>query len=130
VPGYLAAVDALTALGIDEVVVYCVNDGAVMTAWAESQGVPENSIIKLMGDPFGVVTDALEMQLEHAGPKKVGLVNRCKRFALYIENGEVKIVRVAESDDDPAGDERPDATLAESMIDAILALRGQEKDEL
>ena len=26
--GYLAAVDALKALGIDEVLVYCVNDGA------------------------------------------------------------------------------------------------------
>jgi len=101
-----------------------------MTAWGESQGVPEKSIIKLMGDPFAEVTEALEMQLEHAGPKEKGLVNRCKRFALYMENGVVKIVRVAESEDDPAGDERPDDTLAESMIEAIMALRGQKKDEL
>ena len=33
IPGYLAAQDALKAQGIDEIVVYCVNDGAVMTAW-------------------------------------------------------------------------------------------------
>ena len=111
-------------------VVYYIVYYTVMTAWGESQGVPEQSIIKLFGDPFGQVTETLEMQLEHAGPKKKGLVNRCKRFALYIENGVVKIVRVAEAEDDPAGDERPDATLAESMIEAILALRGEKKDEL
>ena len=103
---------------------------SVMTAWGESQGVPEDSIIKLYGDPLGTVTEVLEMQLEHAGPKKKGLINRCKRFALYIENGVVKIVRVAESEDDPAGDEKPDATLAESMMEAIAELRSETKDEL
>lgn len=110
--------------------IYCVNDGAVMSAWGESQGVPEDSIINLYGDPFGEVTEKLDMQLEHVGPKKKGLLNRCKRFALYIEDGVVKIVRVAESEDDPAGDERPDATLAESMMDAVRALRGENEDEL
>lgn len=50
-PGYLAKEDALKELGIDEVVVFCVNDGAVMNAWAADQKVPEESIIKLMGDP-------------------------------------------------------------------------------
>lgn len=102
----------------------------VMTAWAESQGVPTDSIIKLYGDPYGQVTEKLDMELTHAGPKKKGLVNRCKRFALYVENGIVRIVRVAESEDDPAGDEFPDVTLAESMIEAILALREGKKEEL
>lgn len=101
-----------------------------MTAWAESQGVPADSMIKLLGDPYGQVTEKLDMELTHAGPKSVGLVNRCKRFALYVENGIVKIVRVAESEDDPAGDDFPDATLAESMMEAILALRNGKTDEL
>ena len=35
----MEAADALTALGIDEVIVFCVNDGAVMSAWAEDQKV-------------------------------------------------------------------------------------------
>ena len=35
IPGYLAAQDALKAQGIDEIV-YCVNDGAVMTVWHQA----------------------------------------------------------------------------------------------
>ena len=90
-------------LGIDEVIVFCVNDGAVMNAWAEDQKVPSDSIIKLMGDPYATLTEKLEMELTHAGPKSVGLINRCKRHALYIVDNEVKLVRVAENEDDPAG---------------------------
>ena len=99
----MANEDKLKKLGIDEVIVFCVNDGAVMNAWAIDQKVPDNSIIKLMGDPYGVLTEKLDMELTHAGPKSVGLINRCKRHALYIVNGTVQIVRVAEKEDDPAG---------------------------
>ena len=100
-------------MGIDEVIIYCVNDGAVMSAWGESQGVSEDSILKLMGDPTSSVTKALNMELIHEGPQSVGLVGRCKRFALYVEDGVVKILRVAEAPNDPAGDDFPDITLAE-----------------
>jgi peroxiredoxin 5 len=103
VPGYLANEDALKQLGIDEVIIYCVNDGAVMNAWAMDQNVPETSILKLMGDPYSILTEKLEMELVHAGPKSVGLINRCKRHALYVVDGVVQIVRVAEKEDDPAG---------------------------
>jgi len=98
-----------------------------MDAWAKDQGVPETSIIKLMGDPYGELTEKLDMELTHAGPKSVGLINRCKRFALYLEDGKVKVIKVAEAEDDPAGDDFPDVTLAENMINAIKALG---KDEL
>lgn len=129
-PGYLANVDALkNELGIDEVLIYCVNDGAVMQAWAEDQGVPEDSVLKLMGDPYGELTEKLDMELTHGGPKSKGLINRCKRFALYVVDGVVQIVRVAESDNDPAGDDFPDVTLAEAMVGAIKALNSG-KDEL
>jgi peroxiredoxin len=87
------------SLGVDEVIIYCVNDGAVMDAWAKDQGVPEDSIIKLMGDPYGNLTDLLQMELTAMGPLGKGLVGRSKRFALYVEDGIVKIVRVAESED-------------------------------
>lgn len=118
-------------MGVDEVIVFCVNDGAVMNAWAIDQKVPDDSIIKLMGDPYAVLTEKLDMELTHAGPKSVGLINRCKRHALYIVDGDVKIVRVAEKEDDPAGDEFPDITLAESMIDAIKELKkSNPKEEL
>jgi peroxiredoxin len=85
-------------------------------------------MITLMGDPYGLLTGALDMELTHSGPKEKGLINRCKRFALYIDDGIVKIVRIAEKEDDPAGDDFPDVTLTESMVEAIKALAA--KDEL
>ena len=91
-------------------------------------------MLKLWGDPYGTVTEALGMELTHAGPKSVGLINRCKRFALYVEQGVVRIVRVAESDTDPAGDDHPDVTLADAMMQAITEYRNeaaaQAKEEL
>mmetsp|Transcript_21540 Transcript_21540/g.51030 ORF Transcript_21540/g.51030 Transcript_21540/m.51030 type:complete len:129 (+) Transcript_21540:377-763(+) len=107
--------------------VYCVNDGAVMAAWAEDQGVKclgdsasdEDHILHLFADPYGSVTEALDMEMTASGPKMVGLINRSKRFALYVVDGTVEIKRVAEAEDDPAGDDRPDVTLAEAMIEAI-----------
>jgi len=109
-----------------------------MAAWAEDQGVKslgdsDESILHLYADPYGMVTDALDMEMTAAGPKMVGLVNRSKRFALYIVDGTVKIARIAEAEDDPAGDDRPDITLAESMIEAITTYNnndGLKKDEL
>lgn len=110
-----------------------------MAAWAEDQGVKclEDSaddpdhIVHLFADPYGLVTEALDMELTASGPKMVGLVNRSKRFALYVVDGTVQIARVAEAEDDPAGDERPDSTLAEAMIEAIAEYNsGSSSDEL
>jgi peroxiredoxin len=111
-----------------------------MAAWAEDQGVkcledsaddPDN-ILHLYADPYGLVTESLDMELTASGPKMVGLINRSKRFALYVVDGTVKIARVAEAEDDPAGDDRPDSTLAEAMIEAITEYSNQSasSDEL
>jgi len=94
-----------------------------MMAWAEDQGVKESDLVTLMADPYGTLTEALDMEMTHAGPKSVGIINRCKRHAVYLEKGVVKIVRVAEAEDDPAGDDFPDITLADSMLEAINALK-------
>jgi peroxiredoxin len=99
--------------GIDEIIIYCVNDGAVMKAWAEDQGIDPHGIIQFMGDPEGALT----------GPQSVGIIGRCKRFAVYAVNGEVKYVAVSEREDDPAGDDFPESTLADAMLDAILKLK-------
>ena len=93
-----------------------------MSAWSIDQGVEEESLVTLMGDPHATLTKALDLEMTHPGPASVGIVGRCKRFALYVVDGIVKIVRVAERDDDPAGDDHPDTTLADAMIDAIKAL--------
>lgn len=126
VPGYLEAQDALKIRGIDEVIVYCVNDGAVMDAWAADQKI-EGSLITFLGDPSRALTDALGMVLDHPGPMGVLGYKRCKRFAVYLEDGVARVVRVSEGPDDPAGDEDPSATTAEAMIAAIDAL-GEAKE--
>ena len=108
-------------------IIFCVNDGAVMEAWAKDQEVDDSKLVTLMGDPTGEVTSALGMELSHPGPEGKGLVGRCKRFAAYLVNGVVKVVRVAEGpgpagEKDPAGDDFPEDTLAPAMIAAIKAL--------
>lgn len=118
IPNYLESQDALRAAGIKAVIVYCVNDAAVMQAWAKDQKVGL-SMLQLMADPAGELTKALDMELTHPGPQSKGLYGRCKRFAIYADNGEIKAVHVAESENDPAGDEHPEPTLAQAMLEAI-----------
>lgn len=127
IPGYIEQQDALKSAGVDEVIVYCVNDGAVMSAWATDQGVEDGGLLSFMADPYSIVTGALDMSLTHTGPQSVGLINRCKRFALYIVDGEVKAVRLSEKEDDPAGDDFPELTLAGAMLQVISGNSGKEE---
>ena len=109
--------------GVDEVLVYCVNDGAVMKAWAADQKVSDDhaSLIKFMGDPAGDLTAALGMQLTDPGPAGVGIIGRCKRFVLLVEDGVVRHVAVAEQEGDPAGDNFPEVTCAPAMLEVLGA---------
>lgn len=127
IPGYLEKVDDLKNLGLDEVIVFCVNDGAVMNAWAKDQKIPDDSIITFMGDPNSMLTVDLDLELTHPGPIGKGLIRRGKRAAMYIDHGKFKAIRIAEKPDDPAGDDHPDVTLVDSMIEVI---RSSMKDEL
>jgi len=120
IPGYIQHQEELKELGVDEILVYSVNDGAVMRAWANDQKI-EGTLLNLMGDPYGEFTKLCGMELNHPGPIKKGLVGRCKRFAMHVVNNIVEHVAVSESDDDPAGDDDPSLTCAPAMIEAIKA---------
>lgn len=117
-PGYLESQKALKAAGIDEVLVYCVNDGAVMKAWAANQGV-EGSMITFLGDTRQEFTKAMKMSLTDPGPCGVLGQGRCKRYALYVVDGVVRYQAVSEAPGDPAGDEDPSKTLVDAMLKAI-----------
>jgi len=108
----------LKAKGIDEVLVYCVNDGAVMQAWAKDQGV-EGSMITFFADTRAELTKALDLVLDHPGPMSVLGNPRCKRFAMYVEDGTIKVLNVSEGPDDPAGDADPSASCVDAMLAAI-----------
>lgn len=101
----------------------CVNDGAVMDAWAASFGIEDNNpdnYFVFMGDPESQLTAELSLLMMHPGPtEEKGLWHRGKRAAMFIDDGKVQVVRLAQAEDDPAGDDRPDDTLAPAMIKAI-----------
>lgn len=122
VPEYLANEKDLKSKGIDEVLVYCVNDGAVMKAWAKEQGV-EGSMITFVADTRGEFTQAVGMFIDHPGPREALGSRRCKRFVLICENGVVKNVEVSEAPDDPAGDNKPDGPItAKTRAEHVLEL--------
>jgi len=107
VPEYLKNQDKLKEKGVDEVIVYCVNDGAVMKGWAKDQGV-EGSMITFMADTRCEFTNAVGMAMDHPGPLDALGNTRCKRFVLIVQDGVVKHVEVSEAEGDPAGDNEPE----------------------
>lgn len=102
--------------------VFSVNDGAVMTAWAESQNV-QGSIITMVGDTRSELTKALGLVLDHPGPMSVLGNPRCKRFSMLVDDGIIKTVNVAAAEDDPAGDDRPDISMVDKMLEDCAAIK-------
>jgi len=110
VPGYLAKQAELKAKGVDEVLVYCVNDGAVMEGWAKDQGV-EGSMVTFLADTRGELSKSLGLVLDEPGVlEKLGNP-RCERFAMVVDNGKITAMSVA------GGDVPDEATFAEAMLE-------------
>lgn len=115
--------------------VFCVNDAAVMQAWKKDQGLAGSELIEFVADKDGALTNALGLRLtgedkpygQFEGPNNaLGMhTNRCKRAAMYLQEGVVKVLAVAErgpnGEDDPAGDDFPEATLIEALLPQIKA---------
>ena len=116
IPDYIQYQDAFKYNGIDEIIVFCVNDGAVMQGWEKAQGT-KDTMITMLADPTGEFTRACGMELTAEGPKQLGLFGRSKRFAMYVVNNVVQAVAVAESESDPAGDDYPEPTLAPALLE-------------
>ena len=92
-----------------------------MDAWAADQKI-EGSMLTFLADPRSEVTQELGMILDHPGPiSKLGY-NRSKRFAMYIEDGIIKVWKVSEGPDDPAGDDDPSNSCIDSVLAKIAAL--------
>ena len=122
VPGYLAHEAELKAAGIDEVLVYCVNDGAVMAGWAADQGIA-GSMITFLADTRAELTKALGLELTHEGPMHALGNMRCKGFAAIVEDGTITHLNVSEADGDPAGDNDPEGPVtALTRVETMLQL--------
>jgi peroxiredoxin len=87
-PGFVEHYEAFRAKGID-VACTSVNDPPVMKAWATSQNTPAGMAI--LADGNGDFAKALGLEMDASA---YGMGIRSKRFALYAENGEVKLLEV------------------------------------
>ena len=103
-------------------IVVCINDGAVMKAWADQMGVGqdgEGSMINFLADPHGTLVDAMGLRMNASGPQSIFGQGRCKRFAAYFDDGVLKRLNVSEKMDDPAGDDDPSHSMVDKMIEAL-----------
>ncbi len=87
-PGYVEHLAEFTARGID-VACMAVNDAFVMGAWAKSQDVPDS--LTMLADGNGAFAEQLGLAFDASA---FGMGRRAKRFALYAEDGVVKLVQV------------------------------------
>lgn len=130
----MAAEASLKAKGVDEVLIFTVNDGAVVSFWREyltggnfsgpkaaddikkGLNVDKNAFVKFAGDPKGELAKACGMEMTHEGPVTVLGHNRSKRWACIVENGKVTWFDVSEGPTDPAGDGDPSKTMPDAVL--------------
>lgn len=93
VPSFIRTRDGFAQKGVDEVICIAVNDPFVMAAWAEATGGAKAGI-RFLADPGGAFTKAAGMSFT-APP--VGLLDRSRRYALYAEDGVVKVLHAEEN---------------------------------
>jgi len=93
VPSFVRTKGQFDAKGVDEIICVSVNDPFVMNAWGEATGASEAGIT-MLGDAQSAFTKAIGMDFD-APP--AGLLARSKRYAMYVEDGTVKVLHVEES---------------------------------
>ena len=87
-PGFVQHFEEFRKRGI-EVACMAVNDPFVMQAWGESQHVPKG--LRMLSDGNGDFARALGLEMDASG---YGMGLRSKRFALYAEDGVVRLLFV------------------------------------
>ena len=87
-PGFVQHFDEFRSRGI-EVACMAVNDPFVMQAWGEGQNVPEG--LMMLADGNGDFARALGLELDASA---YGMGLRAKRFALYADDGVVKLLNI------------------------------------
>ncbi|WP_375175839.1 peroxiredoxin [Pseudooceanicola sp.] len=93
VPSFIRTADQFRAKGVDEIICLSVNDPFVMGAWDGQTGAGEAGIT-MMADPSAEFTKATGMNFT-APP--VGLIDRSKRYAMYVVDGTVEVIQAEEN---------------------------------
>lgn len=76
-------------------------------------------MINMLADPHGRLTDAMGLRMDHAGPQHIFGIGRSKRYSALFEDGVLKKLNIAEFPDDPAGDDAPEESLVDKMVDFL-----------
>ena len=87
-PGFIARFDAFRDKGVG-VACMSVNDPFVMKAWAASQDAPAE--MDILADGNGDFARALGLEMDASA---YGMGLRSKRFAMYVDNGIVKLLEI------------------------------------
>lgn len=108
-PSFIRTRDAFADKGVDEVICVTVNDPFVTDAWGKSTGADTGGVT-ILADASAEFTKAIG--LDFSAPP-AGLVDRSQRYALYAEDGVVKVLNV---EDNPGLCEM---SAGEALLDAI-----------
>ena len=91
-PGFKDHLADIKGKGVDTVACISVNDAFVMKAWAESQGIDDDSIV-MLADGNGELTKALGLVLDGSG---FGLGERSQRYSMLVKDGVVTQLNIEE----------------------------------
>ena len=91
VPGFVQNFDALKGKGINSILCLSVNDAFVMGAWGKEQGVGDK--VRMIADGNGEFTRAVGLEFDAS---KFGMGKRSQRYAMVVDDGEVKQLFVEE----------------------------------
>jgi peroxiredoxin len=109
-PGFIAAHDAIKALGVDTIACTAVNDIHVMKAWAKASGAEGKVTMLADGNAEFAKAAGLELDLTSAG---MGL--RSRRYAMLVDDGVVKALNIET-------ERGVNASSAETMLETIKGL--------
>lgn len=109
VPSLVRTAPALKQKGVEEIIIFVVNDPQVTKAWAEQTGATAAGIT-VLADPAAEFTKAIGM--DFTAPAG-GLYDRCIRFSSVVEDGVVTHVFLEEV---PGA---CDITAGETILDAL-----------
>ena len=87
-PGYIEHFSAFQDQGV-QVACLSVNDPFVMQAWGKASGAPSG--LMMLADGNAALTKALGVEMDASA---FGMGQRCKRFALFADDGVVQAIAV------------------------------------
>lgn len=93
VPSFIRTKDQFTAKGVDEIICLAGNDPFVMSIWGDNTGATEAGIA-MLSDAECTFTEAIGMRLDAPA---AGLIGRSMRYAMLVEDGEVKVLNKEEN---------------------------------